>query len=329
MTLLDRYDALLFDLDGTVFRGEHAVPGADEAVEAAHRREVAVRFVTNNASRGPAEVADHLRALGIRARPAEVSTSAQAAAKVLADKVTGTVLVIGTPALEHEVEQVGLTPTRTAGDDVVAVVQGLSKDTNWYDLAEAAVVINAGKIWVACNVDPSLPTERGMMPGNGSFVAALRTATGREPIVAGKPATPLLDEAIRAAHAERPLVVGDRVDTDIDGAIAAGLDSLLVLSGVTTPSELLASRRRPTYLAADVRAVTEDPDRIAVGDKPGWKIDNGVVRGDGDPLDLLRALCAASEAGAAQKTAQETEITAGDDTAAAALRHLGLPHELA
>jgi HAD superfamily hydrolase (TIGR01457 family) len=318
MSLLDRYDALLLDLDGTVYRGPAAVDGAAEAIDDARRRGVTTRFVTNNASRGPDEVADHLTGIGIAARPDEVSTSAQAAAKVLAGKVTGKVLVVGSPALEREIELVGLTPTRTA-DDAVAVVQGLSMELTWHDLAEATVAINRGATWVACNVDATLPTERGMLPGNGSLVAALRTATGSEPVVAGKPATPLMDEAIQAAHASHALAVGDRLDTDIAGAVAAGLDSLLVLSGATTPSELLASDLRPTYLAADIRAITEDPDRLALGDKPGWKVDDGVVRGDGDPLDLLRTLCAAPK----------TQWRAGDDAAAVALRHLGLSHGLA
>ncbi|MGH3758659.1 HAD-IIA family hydrolase [Actinophytocola sp.] len=318
MSLLDHYDALLFDLDGTVYRGDAAIDGAAEAVDATHRRGVGVRFVTNNASRGPDEVAGHLSGIGIPATPDEVSTSAQAAAKLLAGKTSGTVLVVGSPALEREVALAGLTPTRTA-DDVAAVVQGLSKELTWGDLAEATVALNAGALWVACNIDPTLPTERGMLPGNGSFVAALRTATGREPIVAGKPATPLMDEAVRAANADHALAIGDRLDTDIAGAAAVGLDSLLVLSGVTTPAELLASDLKPTYLAADVHAVTEEPGRLAIGEKPGWKIDDGVVGGDGDPLDLLRALCAAPA----------SSLRAGDGNAAAALHHLGLPYELA
>jgi HAD superfamily hydrolase (TIGR01450 family) len=318
MTLLDRYDALLFDLDGTVYRGEHAVDGAAEAVAAAHEAKTTIRFVTNNASRTPDEVAAHLTDIGIPAGPDEVSTSSQAAAQVLKG-TTGKVLVVGAPALEHEIELVGLVTTRTAGDDVAAVVQGLSRETGWQDLAEATVALNAGARWVACNIDPTLPTERGMLPGNGSFVAALKAATGREPEVAGKPAEPLMNEAIRAAKAKHPLAIGDRLDTDIAGANAVGIESLLVLTGVTTPAELLESDIRPTYLAEDVRAVTGDPDRLAIGDKPGWKIDNGVISGDGDPLDLLRALCGAPR----------TDVRAGDDNAAAALRHLGLPHELA
>ncbi|MCT2587640.1 HAD-IIA family hydrolase [Actinophytocola gossypii] len=328
MNLLDRYDAVLLDLDGTVYRGEHVIDAAPAAVEAAHRAGITVRFVTNNASRTPADVAGHLTDIGIPADAAEVSTSAQAAATVLAERLAGndrgTVLVVGAPALEREVELAGLTSTRTASDDVVAVAQGLSRDTGWRDLAEACLAINAGALWVACNVDPTLPTERGQLPGNGSFVAALRTATGKEPVIAGKPAAPLMIEAIRTADAGNALAVGDRLDTDIEGAVAAGIDSLLVLTGVTTAAELLAADTRPTYLAADLAALTEPADRLAIGDQPDWSVDAGTIThlgtGEPDTTSLLRAL-------AAQKPG--TRFTAADDGARAALAHLGLDDELA
>jgi glycerol-1-phosphatase len=266
MSLLDDYDALLFDLDGTIYRGEEVIPGADRAVEATRAHDVKVRFVTNNASRGPDEVADHLTRIGIATTADEVSTSAQAAASVLAEKLQPgtTVLVLGTDALVHEVELKNLVTTRTASDTVQAVVQGLSKDLSWRELAEACVAIRAGALWVACNVDPTLPTERGPLPGNGALVAVLRTATNSEPLVAGKPATPLMDEAQRSANAERPLVIGDRLDTDIAGAVAAGLDSLLVFSGAGTPQDLLDATddMRPTYIAHDVEAVSHDVVRL-------------------------------------------------------------------
>lgn len=253
---MNHYDALLYDLDGTIYRGQEIVPGADRAVDAARKRGTKVRFVTNNASRGPDEVASHLTEIGISTTPEEVSTSAQAAATVLAEKLQPgtTVLVVGSSALVHELELKNLAITRTYDDTVQAVVQGLSKDTSWRDLAEACIAIRAGALWVACNVDPTLPTERGPLPGNGSLVAALRAATGSEPVVAGKPATPLMDEAKRSADARNPLVVGDRLDTDIAGAVAAGLDSLLVLSGVSTARELLDAPEdmRPTYVGHDV-----------------------------------------------------------------------------
>lgn len=272
MSLLDEYDALLFDLDGTIYRGEEPVPGADRAVDAAHEKGVRVRFVTNNASRGPDEVASHLTDIGIRATPDEVSTSSQAGAAVLADKLQAgaLVLVVGSEALVHEVELRGLITTRRHSDGVQAVVQGLNKDTSWWDLAEACIAIRAGALWVACNVDPTLPTERGPLPGNGSLVAALRTATSTDPIVAGKPATPLLDEASRSANASKPLVIGDRLDTDIAGAVAAGLDSLLVLSGVSTAQDLLDAPEdmRPTYVGHDVEAVCQDGVRLDPSE--GW-----------------------------------------------------------
>lgn len=261
--LLARYDALLLDLDGTVYRGKDAVPGAVEAVAAARAAGVGIRFVTNNASRAPQEVADHLAELGFNAVLGEVSTSAQAGAAMVADRVPvgSAVLVLGADALAHEVELLGLRPVREAAQDVVAVVQGLSQDLGWRELAEACVVIRTGALWVACNVDATLPTERGLLPGNGSLVAALRTATGQEPLVAGKPATPLLEQAAKSLGAQRPLVVGDRLDTDIAGAFHAGMDSLLVLTGVSTEAEAreLPEAQRPTYVAQDLSVLHQLP----------------------------------------------------------------------
>ncbi|CCH33825.1 HAD-IIA family hydrolase [Actinosynnema sp. NPDC047251] len=260
--LLDRYDALLLDLDGTVYRGHDAVPGAVEAVAAARGRGIGIRFVTNNATRSPQDVADHLTEIGFRAALDEVSTSAQAAAAMLPDLVGpgAGVLVLGTDALADEVRRCGFTPVRTA-EGAAAVVQGLSQDLGWRELAEAALAIRAGARWVACNVDATLPTERGLLPGNGSLVAALKTATGAEPLVAGKPATPLLEQAAKSLGAQRPLVVGDRLDTDILGAVNAGLDSLLVLTGVSTEADAAAlpPHLRPTYVAADLSVLDRLP----------------------------------------------------------------------
>lgn len=329
--LVDRYDTVLVDLDGTVYRGGEAIPGAGPATELMHQAGVAVRFVTNNASRGPAEVAEHLSAIGVPASPEEVSTSAQAGAAVLAGKLApgAIVLVVGSPALEAEINAVGLVPVREAGDEVAAVVQGLSMDTGWRDLAEATVAIRAGAVWVACNVDATLPTDRGLLPGNGSLVAALAAATGAEPLVAGKPAAPLLHEAMRSAGARAALVVGDRVDTDIAGAQAAGLDSLMVLTGVSTVAELLRGGPVPTYLAEDLTAVAEPPADLAVAAKPEWRIE-GAGRlhvhwrgaAASDPMRLARGLVAARGAGPAT-------VIAGDDIASTALARLDVPHELA
>jgi len=301
MTLLDRYDALLLDLDGTVYRGGGAVDGAEPAVRAAHQAGVTVRFVTNNASRSPEDVADHLRRLDIPAKPDEVSTSAQAAAGMLVDRVPpgARVLIVGTDALAAEAENRGYEPVRKAGEGVAAVLQGLSQTLGWPDLAEACVAIRAGALWLASNVAPTLPTERGLLPGNGALVAALVAATDQHPLVAGKPARPLMDDAIAAAGATRPLAVGDRLDTDIAGAVNVGIDSLLVPTGVATPADLLAAGpgERPTYVAADLAAIQRPATEIKA--HPDWRVDSHLrlsYRGNGaspDPLDALRSLCAA------------------------------------
>ncbi|MDN5857213.1 MAG: HAD-IIA family hydrolase [Pseudonocardia sp.] len=298
--LRDLHDVLLADLDGTLYQGQVAVPGAAEAVRAAAARGCRTVYVTNNASRRPSDVAAHLATLGFPARPADVATSSQAAAALLADQLPAgsTVLVVGTDALMDEVSAVGLVPVREAAN-AVAVVQGHDPATGWARLAEAAIALRAGALWVACNVDPTLPTERGLLPGNGSMVAALRTATGLVPQVAGKPAPTLLLDAVRRTGAATPLVVGDRLDTDIEGGRAAGLPTLLVLTGVTTAADLLAAPpgQRPDLVAADLAALAEGPETARIAPQEGWSVaqaaDSLVLSGDGDPIAALRALCAA------------------------------------
>lgn len=293
--LLEHYQALLLDLDGTVYRGDAAVPGAVYAVRAAREHGRAVRFVTNNASRGPDEVAAQLNELGFDTGAAEIQTSAQAAAALLRARLDqgARVLVVGSESLGAEVAAVGLEPVRDGCPQPAAVVQGLAKDVGWPQLAEACVAIRGGALWVACNVDPTLPTERGQLPGNGALVAALCTATGARPEIAGKPGRPLLEEAVASVDGPA-LVVGDRLDTDIAGARATGLDSLLVLSGVSSAADLLAAPEiaRPTYLAADLRALTESAGSARIGPRPGWTVTvDGRVDGDGATVELLRALC--------------------------------------
>ncbi|MCB0945446.1 MAG: HAD hydrolase-like protein, partial [Mycobacterium sp.] len=158
------------------------------------------------------------------------------------------VLVVGTDALGDEIAAVGLRPVRLASEEPAAVVQGHSTETCWANLAEAALAIRAGALWVAANVDKTLPTERGLLPGNGAMVAALRTATEAEPQVAGKPAPTLMSDALARGDFHAPLVVGDRLDTDIAGANAADLPSLMVLTGVSTAVEAVHARpeERPT-----------------------------------------------------------------------------------
>lgn len=335
-TPLARYDALLLDLDGTVYRGDAAIDGAESAVRAAHQAGVSVRFVTNNASRTPDDVADHLNRIGVPAKRDEVTTSAQAGAGLLVGRVPegADVLILGTDALAGEVEERGFNAVRTVADNTVAaVVQGLSQDLGWRDLAEACIAIRAGALWIACNVDATLPTERGLLPGNGALVAAVRAATDAEPLIAGKPERPLMDDAIRATGATHPLAVGDRLDTDIAGGVGVGIDSLLVLTGVSTAADLLTApaERRPTFVAADLGGVSLPVGDIEIAAHPDWAVE---VTGDGqlelrhtsdnepDGLAALRSLCAAwwSRDGGTKVT-----IVPRDDAAKSVVSELKLP----
>jgi len=205
-------------------------------------------------------------------------------------------------------------------------VQGHSPDTGWRNLAEATVALRAGSVWVACNLDPTLPTERGPLPGNGSMVTAVRIASGREPQVAGKPAPALVNASVQRVGARRPLMIGDRLDTDVEGGRVAGMPTLLVLTGVSDAAELLAAppERRPDYVAADLTGLTHDPADLAPGPRPGWAVDgqsgHWTLNGAGDPVDALRALCAAHWADGGGPAVVE----AGDRGAAEALEALGL-----
>jgi glycerol 3-phosphatase-2 len=330
-TLLDRHDAVLFDLDGTVYHGTRPIPGAAEAIAHVRKRGRPVRFVTNNASKSPEAVTEHLGKVGVTAEPVEVSTSAQAGAALLREHLPAgaVVLVVGAASLEAEVRAVGLRPTRQYGTDVAAVVQGHSPDTGWSDLAEACLAVRDGALWVACNLDATLPTERGQLPGNGAMVAALRAATDREPMVAGKPEAPLLRTAASSAGATSALVVGDRLDTDIAGAAAAGYRSLVVLTGVATARRLLAAEpgERPDYLAADLTALTHrvSATDLEIGPRPGWRVtvaDSVATVESTEPaadrLHLLRHLCYVAW------SSPVTNVRAADPRAEEALTSLGL-----
>jgi len=331
-TLAQQYDCLLVDLDGTVFRGSSPTDGAVDALD---RVESRVLFITNNASRSAAEVAAHLSDLGFTANGDDVVTSAQTAARVLAQQLSAEsrVLIVGTDALANEVAAVGLCPVRRWDEDPVAVVQGHSTATGWSDLAEAALAIRAGALWVAANVDRTLPSERGLLPGNGAMVAALRAATDAEPQVAGKPAPALLDDAVGRGDFRSPLVVGDRLDTDIAGAIAAELPSLLVLTGVNSALDAVQATpaQRPTYIGADLRSLHQDPDLLAVSANPAWHVDSsddGMTvtakddEQDGDGLSVVRAVASAVWQG--DFDGRTVRIEAGDEAARAALKRWSL-----
>jgi len=265
--LVSRYDAVVCDLDGVVYRGPSAV---EHAVDVIRSLTVPVLYATNNASRSPADVAAHLRELGLDCAPEAVATSSQAGAWLLTDRLEpgSPVLAVGGAGVATALEEAGLRPVRpadaAAGAEVRAVLQGYGPAVTATDLAEAAYAVEGGATWAATNTDGTLPTDRGVAPGNGSLIAAVERAVGNPPdLVAGKPAPPLyLMCAERLAlPPARVLAVGDRLDTDIEGAVASGMDSLLVLTGVDDLDAVLEApvHQRPTWVAPDLRSLLADP----------------------------------------------------------------------
>ncbi|MDQ0423692.1 MULTISPECIES: HAD-IIA family hydrolase [Cellulomonas] len=305
--LATRYDLALVDLDGVAYRGHEPIDGAAEGLAQARAAGMRLVFVTNNASREPETVADQLTGLDIPTRADEVMTAAQAAAELLATRVEpgASVLVVGGAGLHTAVRAKGYRVVGSADDEPVAVVQGFAPDLGWSDLAEAAYAVQRGAWHVASNLDLSLPTARGFAPGNGSLVGAVRAATGVEPASAGKPSPTMYRLAVARAGAAAPLVVGDRLDTDLAGARAGDMPGLHVLTGVSTARDavLAAPGERPHYLAADLRALlVPHPEPVVDG---GWwvcrdaaarVVDGGLeLRGTPvDPVDLVRAACAAA-----------------------------------
>jgi glycerol 3-phosphatase-2 len=307
--LQESFDVALLDLDGVIYRGGSAIPHAADALGTASAAGMRLAFVTNNALRPPESVAERLSGFGVPASADDVVTSAQAAARLLTEHLEdgARVLLTGGAGLRQAVAERGFVPVDSADEDPAAVVQGYDPELTYERLCEAALAIRAGCLWVASNLDSTVPAERGLLPGAGSFVALLRTATDREPLVAGKPERTLHEESVRRTGAEHPLVVGDRLDTDIEGAVRAGTPSLLVLTGVVTPADVLRApaEARPSFLGADLRALHAAAPAVEVGERSATcggaccELVDGRLRwsstGDAetpDGLDGLRVACA-------------------------------------
>jgi glycerol 3-phosphatase-2 len=329
--LCEAYDVALLDLDGVIYLGGKAVPGAAEALAESGQAGMRLAFVTNNASRSPSRIAAQLTGMGVPAAASDVVTSAQAAARLLAERLPAgaPVLVAGGMGLRLALRERNLRPVSTALEHPQAVVQGYAPDLSYALLAEAALAIRAGAWYVAANADATLPTSRGLQPGNGSIIALLETATGVQPVVAGKPEPPLHAESVQRTGARHPLVIGDRLDTDIEGAVRGHADSLLVLTGVSTPADAIAAPPscRPSYLARDLGGLLTPHPEVARAGDDGWSCGGWTARlvpdggkldlsGSGDPVDALRALC---------RAAWSADAPVSHDEAAAAVKDLDLP----
>ena len=283
------YDGALLDLDGVCFAGEARVPHAADSVNAARETGMRLSFVTNNASRAPRTVIDKLRANDIQAEPGEVFSAAMDAAVMLTEHLApgSLCLVVGGDGVRQALLAEGFTLTDTAADHPAAVVQGWDPAVDWAMLSEGLYAITAGALHVATNLDATLPTERGFALGNGSLVAAVAHASGKEPLAGGKPFPGIYERALARSGATRPIAVGDRLNTDHVGARAAGIPGLHVLTGVSTARDVILAdpAARPAYLHPDLRGLIEaHPEPTSDGD--WWRVGQEGARVSGGRLEL-------------------------------------------
>lgn len=280
--LCEVFDSGFFDLDGVCYAGKTAIAGAAPGLAAARQAGLRPLFMTNNASREPAVVAEHLRELGIAAEADDVLTSAQViTAVVAADHGGAKALIIGADALRSAARQAGLQVVDSADDKPEVVIQGLGNAVDWAALSEGALAIRAGAKFYASNLDSTLPTERGFLLGNGAMVAALTAATGVSPVATGKPSPEIYAVARTRLASAAPIAVGDRLSTDIRGAKAAEVPAMAVLSGVTSARDVLVCEEhdRPNFLGWDVSAIAQAHPlvRLEMGEQAAARIDDEVL----------------------------------------------------
>ncbi|MDO5098276.1 MAG: HAD-IIA family hydrolase [Corynebacterium sp.] len=294
-TVLDRYDSLLFDLDGTVWEGGRLLPHAESLLNSSP---VPVMYITNNASRGPEIVAEMLNSMGVAATASQVLTSAQAAIDLALQHLEpgASVYVLGAESFKALAAEAGFRVVDTADEYPAAVLHGHNPETGWPQLSEAALSIQRGALYFASNLDTTLPMERGLMVGNGSMVAAVVSATGVHPTSAGKPEPAMFHSAAQRLSSEKPLAVGDRLNTDIAGGVAAGMDTFHVLTGVSKHWSLVYApvTERPTYVAKDLSELSLSPELLTPGIQGDYRVtlegkDIRITDGSGNPEAALRS----------------------------------------
>ena len=253
--IADAYDAFLLDLDGVLYRGDRSVPRAAEAVTALRGLGKHLAFVTNNSSRTPEAVVAHLASVGVAADIDEVETSALTTASALRHRSVGSAAVIGEEGLRTALASAGVELV-DADARPAAVVVGWDRTVTYDDLRAACLAIQRGATLFASNDDASYPAPDGFTwPGAGAILASIEVATGIEAEVFGKPNPPILRAALARAGGGTPLVVGDRLVTDIEGAANVGWDSALVLTGISSRGDADAAPHRPTFVLDDLEGL--------------------------------------------------------------------------
>ncbi len=253
------YKGYLIDLDGTMYRGTEAIAGAAEFINELHRKEIPYLFVTNNSSKAAEDVSNKLNTMGIKAEPNQVVTSALATANYIKSiKERAACFVIGETGLLEALEASGAIITDS---DCDFVVMGIDRQITYEKYTKACLTIRNGAKLIATNSDVAIPTERGLLPGNGALASVVSVSTGEKPLYIGKPEPIIMEEALKllGLSKEETLMVGDNYHTDISAGIRAGIDTLMVFTGVTPFEDLETLEVPPTYY---VHQLTEWLDKI-------------------------------------------------------------------
>ncbi|WP_182201478.1 TIGR01457 family HAD-type hydrolase [Paraliobacillus salinarum] len=244
---MKQYKGFLIDLDGTMYKGTEKIDAAIAFVKELHDKNMPYLFVTNNSTKHPKEVAEKLQDMDVPATEEQVFTTSMATASYIAEQQAGArVYAIGEEGLHHALAEEGL---QSADEDVDFVVMGLDRSITYEKLAIGALEIRKGATFIATNGDVALPTERGFLPGSGSLISVLSVTTGVKPKFIGKPESIIVEQALEVlgTSKEETLMIGDNYHTDILAGINAGIDSLLVYSGVTTKEEVETIEVKPTH----------------------------------------------------------------------------------
>ncbi|MDT0111264.1 TIGR01457 family HAD-type hydrolase [Listeria booriae] len=243
-----KYDGYLIDLDGTMYLGTEPIKEAQGFIEKLDQAHIPYLYVTNNSSKTPEQVAATLRKFDIPATTNQVFTTSQATVAFM-EKQEGrdkTVFLIGEEGVRHEIEKAGFTITSENPD---FVVMGIDRDINYEKLATATMAVRAGAMFISTNGDAAIPTERGLLPGNGSITSVVTVATGVQPIFIGKPEAIIMEQAIARLGVDksRVIMVGDNYETDILAGIRFGIDTLIVHTGFTSPEQLATKEIQPIH----------------------------------------------------------------------------------
>ncbi|MFD4816547.1 TIGR01457 family HAD-type hydrolase [Peribacillus butanolivorans] len=242
------YKGYLIDLDGTMYRGTEQIAEAAGFINELRKRDIPYLFVTNNSSRTPAQVADKLRSIGISTEDEQVFTTSMATANYIAEqKEDASVYVVGEEGIIEALKEKGMNLVDESPD---FLVMGIDRGVNYEKLSKACLAVRNGAIFISTNGDIAIPTEQGLLPGNGALTSVVSVSTQVQPIFIGKPESVIVEQALRVLGVpkEETIMVGDNYDTDILAGLNAGIDTLLVHTGVTTKERLEQYKKQPTYV---------------------------------------------------------------------------------